>query len=109
MNRNPYNRKQVLHVLGNDGKEGDFQQTLGAVGRGPGEHLGVHNGLQLTDDSVLHVLDNTKYLRYSLNGEVLHEELGLPASVRLRSAGTPIYVWRDSLIVLRTWKRVRLT
>ena len=92
-------RKRRIYVFD---KEGDFQQTLGAVGRGPGEHLGVHNGLQLTDDSVLHVLDNTKYLRYSLNGEVLHEELWLPASVRLRSPGTPIYVWRDSLIVLST-------
>ena len=77
-------RKRRIYVFD---KEGDFQQTLGAVGRGPGEHLGVHNGLQLTDDSVLHVLDNTKYLRYSLNGEVLHEELWLPASVRLLSAG----------------------
>ncbi len=50
-------RKRRIYVFD---KEGDFQQTLGAVGRGPGEHLGVHNGLQLTDDSVLHVLDNTK-------------------------------------------------
>ena len=35
-------RKRRIYVFD---KEGDFQQTLGAVGRGPGEHLGVHNGL----------------------------------------------------------------
>lgn len=52
---------------------GHYLYSLGAVGRGPGEYLGISHFIELTRDTTLFIKSSLGWLEYTINGQLLRE------------------------------------
>ena len=79
--------------------QGDLLYSVGSLGRGPGEYGSAGNEIILNRDSTVMIFDLSKYLKYTAENELLHEQLYSQGINKSGDLGKPVYLWNDSVMI----------